>query len=125
METRTLLVEIFLLEGNVEMALQEADSGRCRWETLIKLAEVCQKNRPREALKIYTRLVPEILKSTINAQSTPNHRYKQAAELMQRAQKLSKQLNEISEFKQWHDSIYNQYKHKRNFKKLLDKAKLA
>jgi len=125
METRTLLVEIFLGERNIKMALQEADSGRCRWETLTKLAEGCQMERPREALKVYYRLVSEILKSAINAHSTPHHRSKQAVDLMGQAQDLSKKLDSDAEFKQWHDSIYGQYKHKRTFRKLLDQAKLV
>jgi len=119
MQTRTLLVEIYLAENNIEAALAEAEQP-CRWETLTKLAQTCTKDRPAEALTLYTRLVPEILESTINAYSTPNHRYEQAAELMQAAAHVFKRLNRTNEFTTWLTGIRAKYKQKRNFMKLLD-----
>lgn len=119
METRTLLVEIYLAENNVEAALAESEQA-CRWETLQKLAETCTKERPEEALKLYTRLVPEILNSTINAYNTPNHRYEQATGLMLAAAKIFKRLNRADEFTAWLNVIRTKYKPKRNLMKLLD-----
>ncbi len=50
---RTLLVEIFLHEGDSDAALAEASAGGCRWDAWMKLAKAREKDHPSDAAAVY------------------------------------------------------------------------
>lgn len=118
-ETRSLLVEIYLEDKNIESALTEA-KGACRWDTLTTLAATCAQNRPEDALMLYHRLVPEILDCKINSYYTVNHGYQQAAQLMRSAAEIYRRRNQTALFTDWHEAVRKRYKSKRKFIELLD-----
>lgn len=114
---RSLLVEIFLWEKDIESAWREAREGGCRSELWLKLASLREKEHPRDAIAVYQRLIGPIV------ERTNNDAYVEAAELLRRVERLMNKLGENTEFRQYLANVRAQYKRKRNFVKLLAKFK--
>jgi len=117
LEQRSLLIEIYLFEGNVVSALAEAGAGECRSDVLIRLAESCSWEKPKEAIEIYTALVPRVL------QFPSNRAYRHARNLLVRAAKLYSRIDQRDEFSAFLEKMRDQFKRKRNFMALLEKTK--
>ncbi|MCU7838981.1 MAG: SWIM zinc finger family protein [Candidatus Thiodiazotropha sp. (ex Troendleina suluensis)] len=109
------LVEIFLWEKDIEAAWQEAQAGGCSEGLWLQLAELREKEHPKDAIAVYWKQIGPIV------EQTNNEAYAEAAGLLRRVEKLMKRLGEQAAFQQYLNTVRTEYKRKRNFMKLLDK----
>ena len=110
----SLLVEIYLWEGNVAAALHEARTGGCAENLWLKLAAACEAGHPEDAIEIYQARIEPTIKLT------NNDAYDRATELLQKVQTLTHRTGQQAEFDAYMEKLRIQYKQKRNFIKRLD-----
>ncbi|MHB8412077.1 MAG: DUF6880 family protein [Candidatus Acidiferrales bacterium] len=108
------LVEIYLWEGDVETAWNEAKNGGCHDALWFRLAEAREKDHPEDAIAVYTKQ----LKLTL--QYAQQSAYEEAVEILGKIRKLMVRIGKEPEFVSLVKSIRAQYKPRRNFMKLLD-----
>jgi uncharacterized Zn finger protein len=114
---RSLLVEIFLWEGEDDLAWQEAQAGGCSKQLWFKLAERRQQTHPEDALPIYQQEIePQI-------QLTNNTAYANAVSFLQKVRDLMVRLDRQAEFNALVAHLRQTYKAKRNFITLLAQQK--
>ena len=113
----SLLVEILLWEKDVEGAWQEAQAGGCRRNLWRRLAQTREETHPEDALSIYREEVEPTLSLT------KKEAYAEAIRLLHKINKLMGRLGRGEEFGPYVESIRNAHKRKRNFIKLLDRAR--
>lgn len=111
------LVRIFLWEKNIEAAWREAKEGGCSDDLWMALAAKWEKEHPEEVLPIYQGQIEPTL-----AQKN-NLAYQQAVDLLRKIRGLMARLRRETAFTEYLASIRAAHKPKRNFMKLLDKAK--
>jgi len=114
----SVLVEIFLWEQDFESAWKEAIEGGCNDRLRLKLAGLREKEHPTDATKVYQRLVGPII------ERTNNDAYREAVGLIKKTRKLMKRTGDDKEFKQYIADIRTEFKRKRNFMAMLDRAGL-
>lgn len=110
----TLLVEIFLHEGDSGTALAEARSGGCTPAVWMQLARAREKDHPCDAAAIYR----ESIESVINRKH--NQAYDEAAELAGRIKALMARAGQADEFATWLEALRTQHKAKRNFMQRIE-----
>lgn len=115
----SLLVQIFLYEGDAESAWREAQTGGCESPLWVRLADVRQKDHPEDAAPIYLKHAELAL---ITATSS---KYDPAVELLVKAGAAMKRIGRRDEFVGLVAALRAKYKVKRNFVKLLDEHKEA
>jgi uncharacterized Zn finger protein len=113
----SLLVEIFLWEGNAEQAWKEATDGGCSDCLWIDLAELREDEHPEDALRVYMDQIEPLLKMT------GNDIYDQIIWMLQKVEKLMLQLDRSDQFNSYIANIRHTQKRKRNLMKLLDYEK--
>lgn len=111
---RSLLVEIFLWEGEDELAWQEAQAGGCSKSLWLKLAERRQQAHPADALPIYQREIEPLV------QQTNNTAYANAISFLCKVHELMIRLDQQAEFDALVSYLRQTYKAKRNFIALLN-----
>jgi uncharacterized Zn finger protein len=116
-DDRSLLVEIFLHERQLEEAWREAEAGGCSDHLWLRLAKAREKDRPEEAAPVYLKLAGNLL------QIIRNSNYEEPVELLIKAAGAMKRANRGAEFVRHLDALRAQYKSKRNFTKLLEKQR--
>ena len=114
---RSLLVEIFLWEGEDELAWQEAQAGSCSKQLWLKLAERRQQTHPADALPLYQREIEPLI------QQTNNTAYANAISFLHKVHDLMLRLNQQAEFQVLVAHLRQTYKAKRNFIALLNQQK--
>ena len=114
-QDRSVLVEIFLWEGEDELAWQEAIEGGCSKKLWLKLADRRKLAHPADALSIYQREVEPLIQQTNNAS------YASAIEYLKTVRDLMIRLDRQSEFQAWVAQLEKTFKGKRNFITLLRK----
>ncbi|MGA7932454.1 MAG: DUF6880 family protein [Kovacikia sp.] len=114
---RSLLVEIFLWEGEADLAWKEAQAGGCSKQLWLKLAERRQQSHPEDTLPIYQREIEPLIQQTHNAA------YANAVSFLQKVHDLMVALDRQAEFKALVAHLRKSYKAKRNFIVLLDKQR--
>jgi uncharacterized Zn finger protein len=114
----SLLVEIFLWEGETDLAWQEAKTGGCSKQLWLKLADQRQQDHPEDALSIYMNEVEPLI------QQTHNNAYAQAIEFVKKSRSLMLRLEMRSQSDQYLQHLRDTYKAKRNFIKLLNQENL-
>jgi len=107
------LVDIFLWEGDVETAWQEAQAGGCSENLWMRLAELREPEHPADALVVYQRRIDPI----VNIKK--NDAYRQAARLIRKIQTLMGRLGREGDFAAYLESVRNAHKPKRNFMAML------
>jgi uncharacterized Zn finger protein len=110
----SLLVEIFLREGDNDAALAEAKSGGCTESLWFELAQAREKDHPADAAEIYRNRLDGIV------EQKHNHAYDEAAALVAKIRKLMQRTNQEKEFAAWLDAVRTRHKAKRNFMQRLD-----
>lgn len=105
----SLLVEIFLWEGDSGAALEEASTGGCTAQHWLALAKAREKQHPADAAAIYRQRLNEIV-----ARGN-NDAYDQAAELVGKVRELMRRAKQESEFEGWLGDVRATHKAKRNF----------
>lgn len=111
---RSLLVEIFLWEGDSDTALAEAKSSGCTENLWFKLAEAREKDHPLQAAEIYRDRIDAI----VNKKS--NDAYNEATTLVTKIRVLMNRAKKDKEFAEWLDGVRIRHKTKRNFIQRLD-----
>jgi uncharacterized Zn finger protein len=111
------LVRIFLWEKDVEAAWREAKEGGCSNDLWLELAAKREKEHPEDALPIYQAQV----EPTLNQKN--NEAYRAAVGLLRKVRTLLVRLEREAEFARYLETVRAAHKPKRNFMKLLDRAK--
>lgn len=111
------LVCLFLWEKDVEAAWREAQAGGCSNDLWLELAAKREKTHPQDALPIYQAQIEPTL------DRTNNEAYRQAIVLLRKVRELMGRLGRQADFAQYLSVVRATYKRKRNFMKLLDRAR--
>ena len=111
------LVRVFLWEKDVDEAWREALEGGCSNKLWMELAAERETEHPEDALPIYQHQVGLML-------DQKNYgAYREAVGLLRRIRGLIVPLGKEAEFVRYVESVRAAHKRKRNFMKLLDRAK--
>lgn len=111
------LVRVFLWEKDVGAAWREAREGGCSNDLWMELAAKREKDHPEDVLLIYQQQV----ESTLTQKN--NEAYRAAIGLLRKVRGLMVRLNRDAEFARYLESVRAAHKPKRNFMKLLERAK--
>ncbi len=114
---KTLLVEIFLHEGDSDAALAEAKSGGCRRDVWMQLARARERDHPLDAAAIYRDSIDAIV------DRKHNQAYDEAAELAGKIKALLARAGNTEEFAAWLEALRAKHKAKRNFMKRVEGLK--
>lgn len=107
---RSLLVEIFLYEGKVDEAWQEAQAGGCGDRLWLQLAQLREKQHPEDAGAIYLRLGEQaIVRASGN--------YDAGVVLLEQAAAVARLLGKSEVFETGLELLLKKYKAKRNLLK--------
>lgn len=109
----SLLVEIFLDEGDSGAALTEAKAGGCTAELWMKLAKALAPKRPLDAIEIYQARIDPI----VNLKH--NQAYDDAAKLVATVEALMERTGKAKEFGDWLAELKAKHRAKRNFMQRL------
>jgi len=110
----TLLVEIFLHEGDSDAALAEAKSGGCAGSAWTQIAQARQKDHPQDAAAIYRNAIDAII------DHKHNRAYDEAAELAGKIKALMQRAGQKEEFAAWLEALRLKHKAKRNFMQRIE-----
>lgn len=110
----SVLVEIFLYEGDTDAAWREAQEGGCSQTLWLRLAEAREKDHPEDAAPIYWRQAAAIVAARTNGV------YEDAVDLLEKTASLMQRMGRSEEFVRNLEALRADYKRKRNFIKLLD-----
>lgn len=110
----TLLVEIFLHEGDSTAALAEAKAGGCRQDIWMQLAAAREKTHPADAAEIYRRRIEPVI------DRKNNRAYDEAAELARKIQALMRRAGQGKEFEEWIGALREKHGAKRNFMQRIE-----
>ena len=110
-------MEIFLWEKDAEAAWREAQSGICREELWIRLAELRAKDHPEDAIAVYRRQVGRLV------QQTNNRSYEVAIALIKKIKPLMIRVSGASRVGGYLAEVRVNFKAKRNFIKMLDQLR--
>jgi uncharacterized Zn finger protein len=113
----TLLVEIFLHEGDSDAALAEAKAGGCTRAAWIQLARAREKDHPHDAAAIYRDSIDGIV-SQAN-----NRAYDEAAALAGKIKALMQRAGQTEEFVAWLEALRERHKAKRNLMKRIERIR--
>ena len=113
-DDHSLLIELFLHEGKIEDAWNEARASGCSPMLWLELAEARESEHPLESLPIYLRF----------AEMAADHSdSEKSIELLERAARLMQRLGKSAQFAKYFETFRNKYKPKRNFQKLLEEKR--
>jgi uncharacterized Zn finger protein len=110
----TLLVEIFLHEGDSDAALAEAKSGGCTGSAWTQIAQAREKDHPQDAAAIYRNSIDGIV------DQTNNRAYDAAAKLAAKIKALMQRSGQKEEFAVWLEALRVKHKAKRNFMQRIE-----
>lgn len=110
----SLLVEIFLWEGDSDAALAEAKTGGCTGSLWFDLAKAREKDHPADAAEIYRSRLDGIV------EQKNNRAYDEAAALIKKIRGLMRRTKQEKEFAAWLEAVRIRHKAKRNFMQRLD-----
>jgi uncharacterized Zn finger protein len=110
----SLLVEVFLHEGDAEGAWREAETGGCSEDLWLALAKRREGDHPAEAAKVYERHVDGLL------HNTGNRIYDEAVEFLGQIRALHERRGDEAAFGALVAGIRAEHRRKRNLMKLLD-----
>lgn len=113
----SLLVEIFLYEGNIDDAWREAQSGGCSEHLWLRLAEARATAKPEDAIPVFLRL------AEAGIANPAGHRYDDAVTLLERAAQLHHALGRGAEFQRHLEALRAKHKPKRNFQKRMEERR--
>lgn len=111
----SLLVEIFLWEGDSDTSLAEARTGGCTESLWFALARAREQDHPLDAAEIYRNRLDEIV------HQGNNRAYDEAAALVGKIRDLMQRTKQEKEFTEWLETVRVKHKAKRNFMQRLDK----
>lgn len=110
----TLLVEIFLHEGDSDAALAEAKAGGCALEAWMHLARAREHDHPQDAADIYRKSIDGIV------DRKNNQAYDEATALTGKIKELMKRAGQEEEFTTWLEALRMKHRAKRNFMQRIE-----
>lgn len=110
----SLLVEIFLHEGDPEAAWREAEAGGCTGTLWLELAKGREQSHPADAVRIYRNHIASLLRNTGASV------YEETVRYLGRIKTVLAQSGTEAEFRPLLTEIRATHKRKRNLMKLLD-----
>ena len=110
----SLLVEIFLHEGDPEAAWREAEAGGCSPGLWLRLAERRQATHPEDAIRIYKAHITALLGDT------GERVYKEAVGFIAKIEALLVRSGQAAKFRPFLEEIRATHRRKRNLMKMLD-----
>lgn len=113
---RSELVKVFLWEGDVDAAWEEAVAGGCSVQLWMELAARREADHPDDALPLYQQHVERVIGQK------NNQAYAEAVGLLRKVQELMDRLGRGEEFAAYIASVRAAHKPKRNLMKLLGEA---
>lgn len=111
------LVQVFLWEKDIEAAWREAKEGGCSNSLWLQLAGIREKDHPEEALPVFQAQIEPTLAGK------NNDAYREAVGLLRKVRALMIRLGHEADFARYLVSVRAAHKPKRNFMKLLERAK--
>jgi uncharacterized Zn finger protein len=114
LQDRSLLVEIFLYEGDAEAAWREAQASGCSEGLWLELAERREKTHPEDAVGIYKAHVARLL------QNTGQRIYEEAVGTIEKIRAILARSEQDAAFQAFVGEIRATQKRKRNLMKMLD-----
>lgn len=111
---RSLLVEIFLYEGDTEAAWREAQAGGCSEGLWLELAKRREKTHPEDAVGIYKAHLAKLL------HNTGQRVYEEALATLDRIRAILARCGQEAVFQVFVSEIRTTQKRKRNLMKMLD-----
>jgi uncharacterized Zn finger protein len=118
-DNHSVLVEIFLHEGDADEAWREAGVGGCSETLWLRLAAAREKEHPEDAAPIYLK------QAEAGIARTSNGRYEDSVNLLAKAAAVMKRMDRSTEFVHNMDALRVKYKIKRNFVKLVEQKRRA
>jgi len=106
---RSLLVEIFLWEGDPESALREAEEEGCSKDLWLRLAVALEEKRPDAAIGIYKKYIEEYIEVMNNSA------YASAVDLLLKLNRLMSRIDRRDEFSRYLESLRQTHRRRRNF----------
>ena len=116
-DNHSILVEIFLHEGDVDEAWREAGLGGCSDTLWLRLAAAREKEHPEDAAPIYLK------QAEAGIVRTSNGRYEDSVSLLVKAAAVMKRMDRSAEFVHNMEALRVKYKIKRNFVKLVEQKR--
>ena len=116
-DDHSVLVEIFLHEGDADEAWREAGVGGCSETLWLRLAAAREKEHPEDAAPIYLK------QAETGIARTSNGRYEDSVSLLIKAAAVMKRMDRSAEFVLGMEALSVKYKIKRNFIKLLEQKR--
>lgn len=110
----SLLVEIFLHEGDPDAAWREAEAGGCSQILWLELAKRREKTHPEDAVGVYQKHIARLLRNTGNSI------YAEAVRFLHRIEAILVRAGRQAAFRDLVGEMRLQHKRKRNLMKMLD-----
>ena len=110
----SVLIQIFLWEGDPRAALAEARASGCPGYLWLHIAKALEADSPADAITIYQTQIEPIVRVT------NNNAYDEAADIVHRIRDLMAGTGKGADFAPYLDTLRTQYKAKRNFMQRLD-----
>ncbi len=110
----SLLVEIFLHEGDSDAALAAAKAGSCALEAWMHLARAREHDHPQDAADIYCKSIDGIV------DRKNNQAYDEATALAGKIKELMKRAGQEEEFTTWLEALRMKHRAKRNFMQRIE-----
>ncbi|MDJ0942254.1 MAG: hypothetical protein QNJ30_02255 [Kiloniellales bacterium] len=111
----SLLVEIFLAEGDPATAWREAQAGGCAEGLWLKLAKTRERSHPEDAVRIYKTRVAALLRDT------GDRVYQEAVGFLERIKTLLDRSGAAAGFRPYLTEVRATHRRKRNLMKMLDR----
>jgi uncharacterized Zn finger protein len=108
------LVEIYLTEGDLGAALEQARAGGCAAALWERLAQACEAERPEDAIGIYGSRIGGVIGRA------DNQAYDQATRMLRKIGQLMRQKGEATRFLDLLGKVMTAHKAKRNLMKRLE-----
>ena len=116
-DNHSVLVEIFLYEGNADEAWREAGVGGCSDSLWLRVATAREKDHPEDAAPLYLK------QAEAGIARTSNGRYEDSVSLLVKAAAAMKRMDRGAEFVRNLETLRAKYKIKRNFIKLVEQKR--
>ena len=113
-DNHSVLVEIFLYEGDADQAWREAGAGGCSDGLWLRLAAAREKEHPEDAAPVYLK------RAEASIACVGNGRYEDSVSLLVKAAAVMKRMDRGAEFVRNLEALRAKYKVKRNFIKLVE-----
>jgi uncharacterized Zn finger protein len=110
----SLLVEVFLADGDIDAAWREAQTGGCTTGIWLLLAEVRAKTHPEDAARVYLQQVEPAIRHVSNS------KYEHVLDLLLEAAPLMKSCGRQEEFRAFVAELRVRHKARRSLIALLD-----